>query len=65
MDNHDGELTADLNVRLDIIRLVRDAAYMVMVPNIASDTPPLKKNRSFFLHRTGFKNHIPSDQTLR
>ena len=24
--------------------LVRDAAYMVMVPNIVADTPPLKKN---------------------
>ena len=70
MDNHDGELTADLNIRLDIIRLIRewnadvvighrpndhhpdhrntailvqDAAYMVIVPNIAPDTPPLKK----------------------
>jgi len=24
MDNHDGELTADLNIRLDIIRLIRE-----------------------------------------
>ena len=69
MDNHDGELTADLNIRLirewnaDVVIghrpydyhpdhrntaiLVRDAAFMVIVPNIAPDTPPLKKTPVF------------------
>ena len=66
LDNHDGELMPTLNIRLDVIRLIRqwnadvvigprpndyhpdhrntavliqDAAYMVIVPNIAPDTP--------------------------
>lgn len=71
LDNHDGELMPTLEVRLQIIRkirewnadvviaprpndyhpdhrytgvLVQDGAYMVAVPNIAPETPALKKN---------------------
>ena len=70
LPNHDGELVPSLDVRLQVIRkirewnadmvfaprpndyhpdhrytgiLVQDAAYMVGVPNVAADTPPLKK----------------------
>lgn len=86
MDNHDGELTADLNIRLDIIRLIRewnadvvighrpndhhpdhrntailvqDAAYMVIVPNIAPDTPPLKKNPVFLFTQDRYQKPYP------
>jgi LmbE family N-acetylglucosaminyl deacetylase len=86
MDNHDGELTADLKIRLDIIRLIRewkadvvighrpydyhpdhrntailiqDAAFMVIVPNIAPDTPPLKKNPVFLFTRDRFQRPYP------
>jgi LmbE family N-acetylglucosaminyl deacetylase len=86
MDNHDGELTADLNIRLDIIRLIRgwnadvvigprpydyhpdhrntailiqDAAFMVIVPNIAPDTPPLKKNPVFLFMQDHFQKPNP------
>jgi LmbE family N-acetylglucosaminyl deacetylase len=71
LDNHDGELMPTLEVRIQIIRkirewnadvviaprpndyhpdhrytgvLVQDGAYMVAVPNIAPETPALKKN---------------------
>jgi len=71
LDNYDGELMPTLEVRLQIIRkirewnadvviaprpndyhpdhrytgiLVQDGAYMVAVPNIAPETPALKKN---------------------
>jgi len=71
LDNHDGELMPTLEVRLQIIRkirewnadvviaprpndyhpdhrytgiLVQDGAYMVAVPNVAPETPALKKN---------------------
>ena len=86
MDNHDGELTPDLNIRLDIIRLIRewnadvvighrsndyhpdhrntailiqDAAFMVIVPNIAPDTPPLKKNPVFLFTQDRFQKPYP------
>jgi LmbE family N-acetylglucosaminyl deacetylase len=86
MDNHDGELMPDLNVRLDIIRLIRewnadvvigprsndyhpdhrntailiqDAAFMVIVPNIAPDTPPLKKNPVFLFTQDRFQRPYP------
>jgi len=32
--------------------LVQDASFMVIVPNIAPDTPPLRKNPVFFYHNT-------------
>ena len=86
MDNHDGELVADLNIRLDIIRqirewnadvvigprsydyhpdhrntaiLIQDAAFMVIVPNIAPDTPPLKKNPVFLFAQDRFQKPYP------
>ncbi len=86
LDNHDGELTADLNIRLDIIRLIRgwnadvvigprpydyhpdhrntailiqDAAFMVIVPNIAPDTPALKKNPVFLFAQDRFQKPNP------
>jgi len=86
LDNHDGELMPTLNVRLDVIRLIRqwnadlvigprpndyhpdhrntatliqDAAYMVIVPNIAPDTPPLKKNPVFLYTEDNFKKPYP------
>lgn len=86
LDNHDGELMPTLDVRLQIIRrirqfqadvvisprtndyhpdhrntgiLVQDAAYMVMVPNVAPDTPPLKKNPIFLHFQDRFKSPAP------
>jgi LmbE family N-acetylglucosaminyl deacetylase len=86
LNNHDGELIPSLDVRLQIIRkirewnadvviaprpndyhpdhrytgvLVQDAAYMVAVPNIAADTPPLKKNPVFLYFRDNFQRPNP------
>lgn len=86
LDNHDGELVPSLNVRLQIIRkirewnadvviaprpndyhpdhrytgvLVQDAAYMVGVPNVAPDTPPLKKNPVFLYFQDNFQRPNP------
>ena len=36
--------------------LVQDAAYMIIVPNIAPDTPPLKKNPVFLYSQDNFRN---------
>ena len=82
LPNHDGELVPSLDVRLQIIRkirewnadivfaprpndyhpdhrytgvLVQDAAYMVGVPNIAADVPPLKKNPVFVYFQDHFQ----------
>jgi LmbE family N-acetylglucosaminyl deacetylase len=96
LDNHDGELLPTLEVRLQIIRkirewnadiviaprpndyhpdhrytgvLVQDAAYMVAVPNVAPDTPPLKKNpvflyfQDFFQRPNQFRPDIAIDIT--
>jgi LmbE family N-acetylglucosaminyl deacetylase len=86
LDNHDGELTPDLKIRKDIIRLIRewkadvvisprtndyhpdhrytgilvqDAAYMVIVPNIVPETPPLSKNPVFLYTQDNFKKPNP------
>lgn len=86
LDNHDGELMPTLEVRLQVIRLIRqwnadvvigprnndyhpdhrntgiliqDAAYMVLVPNIAPDTPPLKKNPVFLYSEDRFQKPVP------
>ena len=86
LDNHDGELTPNLDVRLQIIRkirewnadvviaprpndyhpdhrytgvLVQDAAYMVTVPNVAPDVPPLKKNPVFLYFEDRFQRPNP------
>jgi LmbE family N-acetylglucosaminyl deacetylase len=88
LDNHDGELLPTLEVRLQVIRRIRqwnadvvisprandyhpdhrntglvvqDAAYMVMVPNVAPDTPPIKKN-PVFLH---FQDRFQKPQAFR
>ena len=82
LDNHDGELLPSLEIRLQVIRkirewnadiviaprpndyhpdhrytgvLVQDAAYMVAVPNVAADTPPLKKNPVFLYFQDFFQ----------
>ncbi len=86
LDNHDGELLPTLEVRLQVIRLIRewnadvvigprpndyhpdhrytgiliqDAAYMVIVPNIAPDTPPLKRNPVFLYAQDRFQKPNP------
>src|SRR5437764_13239486 len=82
LDNHDGELLPTVEIRRQIIRLIRewhadivlaprpndyhldhlytgvlveDAAYMVVVPNVVSDTPPLRKNPAFFYYQDHFQ----------
>ncbi len=86
MGNPDGELMPTLDIRLNIIRkirewnadiviaprpndyhpdhrytgiLVQDAAYMVAVPNIASDVPALKKNPLFLYFKDDFQRPNP------
>ncbi len=86
LDHHDGELMPTLDIRLEIIRIIRnwnadvvigprpndyhpdhrntavliqDAAYMVIVPNVAADTPPLKKNPVFLYTEDGFQKPTP------
>jgi|SRR3954447_15616380 LmbE family N-acetylglucosaminyl deacetylase len=86
LDNHDGELMPDLQVRGQVIRqirqwkadlvlaprpndyhpdhrytgvLVQDAAYMVTVPNVASDTPALRDNPVFMYVQDGFQKPAP------
>ena len=39
--------------------LVQDAAYMVVVPNVTPDTPPLKKNPIFLYYQDGFQKPSP------
>lgn len=39
--------------------LIQDAAYMVMVPNVAPDTPPLRKNPVFMYYEDGFQKPAP------
>lgn len=38
---------------------VQDAAYMVIVPNVCPDTPPLKKNPLFLYMQDGFQKPYP------
>lgn len=86
LDNHDGELLPGIDVRMQVIRkirewnadvvlaprpndyhpdhrytgvLVQDAAYMVVVPNVAADTPPLKKNPVFLYYEDHFQKPAP------
>jgi len=96
LNNHDGQLLPSLEVRLQVIKkirewnadiviaprpndyhpdhrytgvLVQDAAYMVAVPNIAPETPALKKNPIFlyfqdrFLRPNPFRPDIAVDIT--
>src|SRR6266705_687684 len=39
--------------------LVEDAAYMVVVPNVCPDTPPLRKNPVFLYFQDGFQRPNP------
>ena len=86
LDNHDSELMPSLQVRLQVIRKIRewqadvvlglrpydyhpdhrnagkvvqDASYMVIVPNVAPDTPPLEKNPVFFYMHDRFQRPYP------
>jgi LmbE family N-acetylglucosaminyl deacetylase len=86
LDNHDGELMPTLEVRKDIIRLIRawradivlaprtndyhpdhrytgvlvqDAAFMVQIPMVVTDTPPLKRNPVFFYYEDNFQKPAP------
>lgn len=86
LDYHDGELMPTLDLRLQIIRIIRqwnanivigprpydyhpdhrstalalqDAAYMVIVPNVASDTPALKVNPVFLYVQDRFQKPYP------
>jgi LmbE family N-acetylglucosaminyl deacetylase len=86
LDNHDGELLPNLEVRQQIIRrirtwnadvviaprpndyhpdhrytgvLVQDAAYMVVVPNVTPDTPPLRHNPVFLYMQDHFTKPAP------
>ena len=86
LDNHDGLLMPTLEVRLQIIKkirewnadvviaprpndyhpdhrytgvLVQDAAYMVAVPNIAPETPALRKNPVFLYYEDHFQRPNP------
>jgi LmbE family N-acetylglucosaminyl deacetylase len=93
LNNHDGQLLPTLEVRLQIIRkirewnadiviaprpndyhpdhrytgvLVQDAAYMVAVPDVAPETPALKKNPVFLYFQDFFQRPNPfrSDITV-
>ncbi len=86
LDNHDGQLMPTLEVREQIIRLIRlwkadvvlgprpndyhpdhrytgvllgDAAFLVTVPNIAPDTPALRKNPVFLYYEDAFQKPQP------
>jgi LmbE family N-acetylglucosaminyl deacetylase len=86
LNNHDGLLMPTLEVRLEIIKkirewnadlviaprpndyhpdhrytgvLVQDAAYMVAVPNIAPETPALRKNPVFLYYEDRFQRPNP------
>jgi LmbE family N-acetylglucosaminyl deacetylase len=39
--------------------LIQDAAYMVVVPNVCPDTPPLKRNPVFLYQQDGFQKPQP------
>lgn len=39
--------------------IVQDAAYLVIVPNVTPDTPPLKKNPVFFYMNDNFQKPYP------
>jgi len=91
LDNHDGELLPTLEIRLEVIRkirewdadvvishrsndyhpdhrytgiLVQDAAFMVAVPNIAPDTPPLRKNPVFLYYQDNFLKPNPFEPDI-
>lgn len=86
LDNPDGELVPSLEVRSQVIKVIRewnadvvighrpndyhpdhrntsvlmqDAAYMVIVPNVVADVPPLKKNPVFLYMEDRFQKPQP------
>lgn len=86
LDNPDGKLLPTLEIREEVIRIIRkykadivighrtsalhpdrrnsaillqDAAYMVIVPNIVPDVPPLKQNPLFLYFEDSFKKPLP------
>jgi LmbE family N-acetylglucosaminyl deacetylase len=86
MDNPDGKLFPSIEIREEIIRIIRrynadivighrtsalhpdrrnsailmqDAAYMVIVPNVVPDEPPLKENPLFLYFEDNFKKPVP------
>ena len=44
--------------------LIQDAAYMVIVPNVAPDVPPLKKNPVFLYCEDGFQRPNPFEPDI-
>ncbi len=44
--------------------LVQDAAYMVIVPNVAPEVPPLKKNPVFLYSEDGFEKPSPFEPEI-
>ena len=44
--------------------LLQDAAYMVIVPNVAPDVPPLKKNPVFLYSEDGFQKPSPFEPDI-
>lgn len=44
--------------------LVQDAAYMVIVPNVAPEVPPLKKNPVFLYSEDGFQKPDPFEPDI-
>lgn len=44
--------------------LVQDAAFMVIVPNVAPDVPPLKKNPVFLYSEDGFQKPSPFEPDI-
>ena len=44
--------------------LVQDAAYMVIVPNVAADTPPLRKNPVFLYSEDRFQRPNPFEPDI-
>jgi len=45
-------------------KLVQDAAYMVIVPNVCPDTPPLEKNPLFLYMQDRFKRPYPHQSDI-
>ena len=44
--------------------VVQDAAYLVIVPNVTPDTPPLKKNPIFLYMQDGFQKPYPFSKDI-
>lgn len=44
--------------------LVQDAAYLVIVPNVTPDTPPLEKNPIFLYMQDGFQKPYPFSKDI-